>query len=89
MGKAIVFSQNYLEENYNWGPTIVSSYILELSPHAAPCIALDVYDTDFDKKIRSIQMNTVWDRFQRDRLENYFYDGNEFVEINKLARFTD
>ena len=85
--KAIVFSQNYLEKNYNWDPTIVSSYILELSPHATPCIALDVYDTDFDKQIKLIQMNTIWDRFQRDRLGNYFYDGNELTEINKSLTY--
>lgn len=85
--KAIVFSQNYLEENYDWEPTIVTSYILGLSPHATPCIALDIYDTDFDKQIRLIQMNTVWDRFQRDRLGNYFYDGNELTEINKSLTY--
>ena len=85
--KAIVFSQNYLEKNYNWDPTIVSSYILELSPHATLCIALDVYDTDFDKQIKLIQMNTIWDRFQRDRLGNYFYDGNELTEINKSLTY--
>ncbi len=85
--KAIVFSQNYLEENYNWEPTIVSSYILEFSPHATPCIALDIYDTNFDKQIRLIQMNTIWDRFQRDRLGNFFYDGNELTEINKSPTY--
>lgn len=87
--KAIVFSQNHLEENYNWDPIIISSYILELSPHAIPCIALDVYDTDFDKQIKLIQMNTIWDRFQRDRLGNYFYDGNELTEINKSPTYKD
>lgn len=85
--KAIAFSQNYLEENYNWEPTIISSYILELSSRIAPCIALDVYDTDFDKHLKLIQMNTVWDRFQRDRLGNYFYDGNELTEINRSPTY--
>ena len=71
--RATAFERHCLGEKYEWGPQVITPFVLGFSPHSAPNFAIDLYDTDFPRLFKLISMDKLWGNFRRDRMDRLYY----------------